>query len=126
MRLKIYLIKVIEKLDLLNKPDYDQLIPRYADIKGVTESSMSSYLTTGVGDGIDGDISEAEVERLAMQEAVEIFQKKLSFQPIINTQLVNITYDSADPLLAAEVANGLAEIYIQSFLESKLEMEAKA
>lgn len=118
--------KVIEELDLLNKPDYDRLIPDYAEEQGVSQSSMSSFLSTGVGDGIDDDKSEAEVKRLAMQKAVEIFQSKLSFAPIINTQLIDITYDSADPNLAAEVANGLAEIYIQSFLESKLEMEAKA
>jgi len=117
--------KVIHELDLLSKPEYDQLIPRFAEQTGISTESVLSYLNTGVGSGGES-ISEAEVERLALQSASEIFLKKLSFQPIRNTQLVKITYDSADPKLAAEVVNGLAEIYIRSFLESKLEMEAKA
>ena len=44
----------------------------------------------------------------------------------MGTQLVDISFDSSEPQLAADIANGLAEIYIQSFLESKLETEAKA
>lgn len=117
--------KVIKELDLLSKPEYDQLIPKISELHGVSTESVISYLNTGVGTS-DNAVSEAEVERLALQSATEIFLNKLSFQPIRNTQLVNITYDSANPKLAAEVANGLAEVYIRSFLESKLEMEAKA
>ncbi len=118
--------KVIEQLDLLNKADYDRFLPDYAQQLGVSESSLRSYLTTGIGEGTGNDVPESEVKRLATQAAVKLFQQKLSFQPVFNTQLINISYDSADPDLAAEVANGLAEIYIQSFLESKIEMEAKA
>ena len=116
--------KVIEELDLLSKADFDSIIPNVSAEKGVSTESMISFLSTGVSDG-DG-LTEAEVKSIVIQNAVEMFQEKLSFDPIINTQLVRISFDSADPQLAADIVNGLAEIYIRSFLESKLEMEAKA
>jgi len=117
--------KVIRELNLLTKPEYDQLIPRYAELNGVSTESVLSYLDTRVNTS-SSSWNEEGVERVAIQNAVEIFQRKLSFRPIINTQLVEITYDSSKPELAADIVNGLAEVYIRSFLESKLEMEAKA
>ncbi|MHB8668488.1 MAG: GumC family protein [Burkholderiales bacterium] len=43
----------------------------------------------------------------------------ISLQPIRNTQLVNVSFDSHDPVLAARVPNTLAMIYIVQDLEAR-------
>lgn len=53
-------------------------------------------------------------------------RKHLEIRPINNTQMVEIIFQSEDPLLAATVANTVAEVYIESYLEAKMEMTAKA
>ena len=125
LRSKQLIEKVITELDLLSKPGFDQLIPRYSSEMGADVESINSYLNTGISNSADNLIEE-QVIQFAMQEAILIFLEKLTFQPIARTQIINISFDSPDPRLSAEIANGLAEIYIQSFLESKLETEAKA
>jgi polysaccharide biosynthesis transport protein len=44
-----------------------------------------------------------------------------SLQPVRNTQLVKISFDSADPELASRIPNTLATIYIVADLESRAE-----
>ena len=46
---------------------------------------------------------------------------RTSLQPVRNTQLVKISFDSGDPELAARVPNTLATIYIVADLESRME-----
>ncbi|MDH5757133.1 MAG: polysaccharide biosynthesis tyrosine autokinase [Nitrospinota bacterium] len=43
-----------------------------------------------------------------------------------DSQIITITYESDNPQLAAEIANGLAEAYIESGLEARLSMMRKA
>ena len=46
--------------------------------------------------------------------------------PVRNTQLVDIHFESADPALAAQLANAHAEAYIDSTLEAKLSITQSA
>ena len=46
---------------------------------------------------------------------------RTSLQPVRNTQLVKISFDSGDPELAARVPNTLATIYIVADLEARME-----
>ena len=50
----------------------------------------------------------------------------LSITPVRNSQLVKINFQSPDAKLAANVPNALANIYIESDLEAKLEMTKRA
>ena len=54
------------------------------------------------------------------------FMGKLSITPVRKTQLVKISFDSLSPELAALAANTMAEVYIESHLEAKLEVTRKA
>jgi len=51
-----------------------------------------------------------------LQEVIEAYYDKLTIDPIRNTQLVNLRFESEDPALAASVANRHAQAYIQSVL----------
>ncbi|WP_130410818.1 GumC family protein [Fluviicoccus keumensis] len=57
---------------------------------------------------------------------VSRFIKHLSIEPVRNTQLVRISFESADPRLAANVANAMARAYIASQMEVRLAMTEQA
>ncbi|EDN69479.1 Exopolysaccharide biosynthesis protein [Beggiatoa sp. PS] len=59
-------------------------------------------------------------------DIVNALMAKLTISPVRNSQLVNIRFESSDAQLAADVPNALANIYIESDLEAKLEMTQKA
>ncbi|WP_407331536.1 GumC family protein [Enterovibrio sp. 27052020O] len=56
----------------------------------------------------------------ANQSVLKKFKSHLAIEPIRNTQLVRIHFASADPVLAANVANALGQAYIESNLEARL------
>ena len=54
------------------------------------------------------------------------FMSRLSVSPVRKTKLVNIGYESADPVKAARIANTVGDQYIKSYLDAKLEMTTMA
>ncbi|MGH8750814.1 MAG: chain length determinant protein EpsF [Burkholderiales bacterium] len=50
-----------------------------------------------------------------------LLQKKLSVQPSRDSNIINISYKSADPGFAAAVANAFAQAYIEATIELKVE-----
>ncbi len=128
-----YLIeKVIDKLQLLNKADFNQLHAKTLqeqeknkeEEKNIFNEALSFFHT--VSSPEENELLSGKMDRIILQKAIDIFSSKLTFAPITNTSIVNISYDSSDPELAAEIANTIAEVYIQSYLESKLEKTAAA
>lgn len=69
------------------------------------------------------------VEQLSLERREELLKKfieNLSIEPVRKTQLVNISFESHDPELAAKVANAIGETYIDSQLEAKMGITQKA
>ena len=66
----------------------------------------------------------AEVQ--ARHSVLNKFRNALSVQPVRNTQLVKISFESADPNLTHKVANALGNAYIDNHLESRLAQTQKA
>ncbi|MCH2055470.1 MAG: polysaccharide biosynthesis tyrosine autokinase [Thalassotalea sp.] len=67
-----------------------------------------------------------ELANIKRRKVVDEFIGRLSVTPIRKTQLVTLAFESASPELAATVVNTLAEVYIESHLEAKIEMTEKA
>ena len=57
---------------------------------------------------------------------VNNFRGRLSVSPVRKTKLVNIGYESADPVKAARIANTVGDQYIKSYLDAKLELTTMA
>ncbi len=70
------------------------------------------------GEERNGDPDAVQEKRLA--GLVKYFKKNLSTSPIRNSRLVDVYYTNHDPRLAAEIANKLADEYIQMNFETKL------
>lgn len=73
------------------------------------------------------------VERLGLEQdpefggsAIDRFQKRLRIQPIKNSQMVAVAFESFRPALAEKAANALVEAYIQQTLEFRYRISAEA
>jgi len=102
--------KVISKLGLESSAEFDP-----AQHKSRFSLNWRSWFS--VEEEIKPQSADAKWQAL-----VDDFQSRLSISPVRNTQLVNINFEAYDPALAAEVANTLATIYIESHMEARLEM----
>ncbi len=71
-------------------------------------------------------IKKLHLERIAdftsdtKEDIVTVFLKHVKVKPIRNSRLVDICVEYGDPQLAAEMANTLADVYIQQNLESSI------
>lgn len=60
------------------------------------------------------------------ERAVDAYLDKLRIEPVRMTQLVRVQFDSADPKLAARVAEAHAKAYIESTLEARADATRSA
>lgn len=77
--------------------------------------------------------SEAEVAAGSPQpdsdgvySALKTFQDRLDVEPVKQSRLVEVTFESRDPVLAARIVNSLADNYINQNLELRWEAAQKA
>ena len=70
--------------------------------------------------GLDKVTDPAELERFkARADPAAVLTRSLKLQPVKDSRIVRITYESDDPQLAALIANTLAEAYIAENLSVK-------
>jgi succinoglycan biosynthesis transport protein ExoP len=71
---------------------------------------------------------QTEEQILAAQKraAVAKFMEQFEVQPVTKTQLVMLTYEDESQQLAALIATTAGEVYIENYLQAKLDMTAKA
>lgn len=113
--------RVVEKLDLTNHSEFDpdqqpksfNLIAEIKELLPFLPVNNETY-----------SIEEKAVRKT--RKVVQNFTKRLSISPVRKTQLVKISFISSSAKLSARVVNTLAEVYIESHLESKLLMTEKA
>jgi polysaccharide biosynthesis transport protein len=61
----------------------------------------------------------APEETKAQSRSIDLFLKDVTVAPVRNSRLVDVSYDSPDPELAAKIANGIAKAYIEQNMEFK-------
>lgn len=122
--------KVVQKLGLLNKDSFN------LDYFKANRSQFSQYLRSAKESLRDTlsflpkqeakTLTEAELREANLKFASDILIENLTIKPLINTQVVEISYINEDAQLAADIANTVADVYIESYLQAKLDMTAKA
>ncbi|MDT0595959.1 GumC family protein [Glaciecola petra] len=70
--------------------------------------------------------TEEQIEAGLKRYATSLLMQAVIVEPVKNTQVVNVIVQTPDPILSADIANNIADIYIESYLEAKLEMTEKA
>lgn len=122
--------RVVEKLELYNNPHFDPLVIK------ANKSSFEKFIEN-VKASIKSSLPFLPQEvRLAPSEEEILDARKLfassrlmratTIKPVRNTQVVEVFVESPDPKLSALLANAIADIYIESYLQAKLDMTEKA
>ena len=108
--------RVFNELDLVNHPAFNQPPSWFAELK-----SQLNFIPQEAATAADSQINQD----IAKHKLIDSFAKSINVSPVRKTQLVNISYQSSDSQLAAQVANAVGDIYIVSQLEAKLGMTQK-
>lgn len=118
--------KVVDKLDLGNNPVFTQ----YIDVE---ESSFTKDIKQSVKNVLTflpqrepTPLTEEELAQQRKELIITLFSENLSIAPVANTQVVKLSFMSESPKLAATVANTVADVYIENYLEAKFDMTSKA
>ncbi|MGO4221996.1 GumC family protein [Lysobacter sp. TAF61] len=78
-------------------------------------------------DKANGQAVSASTRQQAREAAmIELVQEELGIEPVRNSRLVRVNFDSPDPLLAARVANAYADGFIASNLERRFDASSYA
>lgn len=104
--------RVIKKLGLLEDGDFG--------VKGATKFGDVDWLGWLPFVSSTEKPSVEEQNARMLERGVDIFEDNLSIEPMYGTKLVKVHYDSKNPALAAKIANALAEVFIETNLESRL------
>lgn len=102
--------RVIRELNLMAHPDF---------IPEENGSFNIRAFISGLFNGRESSVVANE-EQVLMAKMLAAFNARLTISPVRNTDLANIIFESTDPALAANVANSLANGYIESTLEQRL------
>lgn len=116
------------------KPTVDPTPPAAqseAAAEGDTDASMSDSISDAwklaLGATPPEKLTDKEQEQRRIGTATSIFLSKLTIsQPEQYSSVVNITFESLDPRLAAKIANEIPERYIIGQMEAKFEATEKA
>ncbi len=99
----------------------------------VSESAVEDYYQTQFRLLQSRLLARRVVERLGLERdpefganAIDQFQKRLRIQPIKNSQMVTVGFESHRPELAEKAANAMVEAYIQQTLEFRYRISAEA
>lgn len=110
-------VRVIDGLNLQQYPDFSPVSGNDDDKAGF---DWHSWLPKGHAQ------NPLSTDEERQSRVVDKFQKSLIIEPVRNTQLVKISFESHDAKLAAKVANALAQAYIDSDMEARVAMTEQA
>jgi len=110
--------KVIDELNIPKHPDFDPNIRKPAGLV----QTVFSWLRKDSTD----DEKVTPPDYIVRNGIVGKFRGNLKVAPIRDSKLIKVTFASRDPELSAAVPNKLAEIYIYSNLQGRLDVTKKA
>lgn len=115
--------RTLETLGLWNHPQSDRGSNGAKGIASVILLPIRSIL-----DWLRKDSNELRLadETAAQSGAIDAFLAHLRVAPIRNSRLVDVYFSSPDPMLAAKIANALAQGYIQQNLEYRFNSSKEA
>src|SRR5580658_784086 len=99
---------VVDGLGLVDQPEF-----RREHQRPLIDLNWRSWLPSGMQEKAS---PSAQNER---ERAVDAYLEKLSIEPVRDTQLVRVQFDSADSNLAARIADAHAKAYMDSTLDAR-------
>ncbi len=106
LRSRNMIAQVLEALDMKNHPSFKQAMLN----KGLGQrfSELFPFLQKNTPVPVSPEQDESEQYKM-----IGMFDSGLSIRAIAQTRMISVSYESSSPTLARDVANTLAELYIQ-------------
>jgi len=108
--------KTIDALKLWESPELSSPVVKPRFSIGNALRSSATWVTSLFGKQAPQEVPGAD-ETAAQVKAIGAFLDRLSVTPVRNSRLVEVSYRSQDPVVAANVANGVAKTYIEQNME---------
>lgn len=89
-------------------------------------STRAAILGPGYADTRPEGSSEEDWEAATIRRVAGVLQARVEAEVPFDTQIVNISFSSEDPVIAAEVANSYADAFIQSDIRTSVESNTYA
>ncbi|NMG17061.1 GumC family protein [Aromatoleum bremense] len=108
--------RVIDQLNLGDHPVFAAANPSLlASIKGLF-----------VGEEEEAEAVEGDAEQIRKLKLTKAFLENLTIEPVRNSRLVKIHFDSPDPVLASRIVNAISEAFINVNLERRMDASSFA
>lgn len=88
--------------------------------------SLRTWLKDLVKGDEDALLSPAEADNMRRQKLLKSFLDDLTIEPVRNSRLVKVHFDSADPQLAHRVVNAISENFINVSMERRMDASSYA
>jgi capsular exopolysaccharide synthesis family protein len=118
---------VVERLQLTEHPEFAVAMQSQDSVsvrKLLQSFSLNKYLPFIKPSDLVPPTHETLDEKI--NNTLKALEPRVTISPIVNTQLVKIQVDMADPNAAARVADSIAANYISGQLDARLDMRATA
>jgi uncharacterized protein involved in exopolysaccharide biosynthesis len=121
-------LRVIARMDLINNPDFNKKLETDSNEfqhKGLFYSLKSFIRPEEEMDSLSLLDEEAK-DRIIVDQSLEIFKKLFSVNPVRKTELIELSFTSVSPALAAEVTNTAMDEFINMHMDSRLKASQDA
>jgi len=120
--------RVIEKLDLMNNVLFN---PQAGDLE---DSRPPQSLFAPIKNFIRAEqvpeqvsvLTEDAQDQLLSYNILKAFQRKFKVSPVKNSELIELTFESSDSALAAEITNAAMDAFIQMHMDGNLDASKTA
>jgi len=114
LKSRILAQRVIEQLNLTEHPLFKM------------EKSEGSILDTLFGHDVEATLPKGSNFNDEMESTLTAFQEHLTIEPVRNSRLVKVHFDSPDPQMAATIANTIATSFINLNMERRMDSSSYA
>ncbi|MEQ5806793.1 polysaccharide biosynthesis tyrosine autokinase [Alteromonas sp. NFXS44] len=117
--------RAVDELDLANDPVF--MPPSDGEISIIKEAKAWLFANLPfIEKAPKTELTESEREEKRRQAAINKLMKSINVSLVENTQVINITATSDSPRLAAAIATTMGDVYVENYLQAKVEMTTKA
>ncbi|UJF17128.1 polysaccharide biosynthesis tyrosine autokinase [Vibrio sp. SS-MA-C1-2] len=117
---------VIDEYDLYHNPEFNLSLNGPSAGEKINKKFLSLPVIKDFAPVEKTVTNNVELTEAIRQEVLAKFKKHLTIEPVRQTQLVQITFTSEDPRLAANVANAIGQAYIENNLNARLNATREA
>ncbi|QCZ94455.1 GumC family protein [Salinimonas iocasae] len=117
--------RAVDELDLSNDPVFMPKSSGGFDIVKDVKQWIKSKLTF-LPEKKKKTLTQTQRAEKRRQAAINKLMNSISVNLVNNTQVIEITAVSESPELAARIANAMGDVYVENYLQAKVDMTTKA